>query len=59
MNVFVKQLQRWVEVTDENREVLTKFGAIKPQQNDVKNSQRSSEPISRNTKRTSKPRKSA
>jgi hypothetical protein len=57
MKVFVKQLQRWVEVTDENRELLTKFGAIKPQQNDVKNSQGASEPISRNTKRGRKPRK--
>ena len=58
MNVFVKQLQRWVEVTDENRELLTKFGALKPVENDVKNSQRSSEPISGHTKRTRKPRKS-
>jgi hypothetical protein len=58
MNVFVKQLQRWVEVTDENRELLIKFGALKPIENDTKDSQGAGKPNSRDTKRTSKPKQS-
>jgi hypothetical protein len=59
MKVFVKQLQRWVEVTSDNKELLTKFGALKPVQNDTQNNKGTDKPISGNTKRTRKPRKSA
>jgi hypothetical protein len=59
MQVFVKQLQRWVEVTDENKELLTKFGALKPTKNDTQDSKGTDKPISRNTKRVGRPRKSA
>jgi hypothetical protein len=56
MKVFVKQLQRWVEVTDENQQILTKFGALKPIENDAQNNQGTDKPISSNTKRARKPR---
>jgi hypothetical protein len=59
MKVFVKQLQRWVEVTPDNKEILTKFGALKPTKNDTQDNKGTNEPISRNTRRTRKPRKSA
>jgi hypothetical protein len=59
MKVFVKQLQRWVEVTPDNKEILTKFGALKPIENDAQNNKGTDKPISGNTKRTRKPRKSA
>ena len=59
MKVFVKQLQRWVEVTSDNKEILTKFGALKPIENDAQNNKGTDKPISGNTKRTRKPRKSA
>jgi hypothetical protein len=58
MIVFVKPLQRWVEVTDENRELLTKFGALKTIENDAQNNKGASKQVSSNTKRTRKPRKS-
>jgi hypothetical protein len=58
MKVFVKQLQRWVEVAPDNKEILTKFGALKPVQNDTQNNKGTDKPTSRNTKRTRKPRKS-
>ena len=57
MKVFVKQLQRWVEVTPDNQEILTKFGALKPIENDAQDNKGTDKPISRNTKRVSKPRK--
>jgi hypothetical protein len=57
MKVFVKQLQRWVEVTDENQELLIKFGALKPIEHDAQDNKRTDKPISGNTKRVSKPRK--
>jgi hypothetical protein len=56
MKVFVKQLQRWVEVTPDNQEILTKFGALKPTENDAQDNQGTDKPISSNTKRARKPR---
>ncbi len=57
MKVFVKQLQRWMEVTDENRELLTKFGALKTAEHDTQDSKGGKQSNSGNTKRTRKPSK--
>jgi hypothetical protein len=56
MEVFVKQLDRWLEITDDNKELLIKFGAIKTQGNDVENNKGGNEQVSGNTKRTRKPK---
>ena len=54
MKVFVKQLDRWLEITDDNRELLIKFGALKTQENDVENNKGRSKQVGGNTKRVGK-----
>lgn len=54
MKVFVKELNRWEEITPENKEILRKFGYIKEVEDDTKDNQRASKQVDSNVKRTSR-----